>query len=176
MSTLNIKEYLDKKCIDKHVRVLSPYEMAVFITDPVKIESIIHPICNYKGQDTAIAKYVDGKWVINSYGYHWASSALISLSRKAGLFWSHRLEFRAFLTDFHAANARLVKKIEEARRITNEYRDKTDWIKVAESFKTQRRLMEERSSLYRDMFVTRFGKDDGILYEEEIEVLLKQLE
>ena len=167
---------MDDKYIDEHVRIISPYEMTVFITDPIRIEAYLHPMGNYRRQDTECAKLVDGKYVLNSHGYYWASRALRGISRKAKLFWLHRLEFKDFLTDFHTAYEQLEKKIAEIRSITNEYRDNADWIKVAESFKNQRRLMEQLSSLYREMFVTRFGKDDGILYEEEIDTLLKELE
>lgn len=148
--------------------------MKVFITEPFKLEVSVHPISYFKGQ-IDYAKQMNGKLVLTPYGFYLASSAFENLTRKAKLFWAHKSELKDFLADYHNYSEKLENEIAERRRITNEYREKADWNRTAESFKSQRLLMAQRSTLYNNMFRERFSENEGILYEEEIEKIFKKV-
>lgn len=166
---------LNNQFLNDHVKIISRNEMIVFVTEPFRIESYVHPIGYYNGKNKDIAKMVDGCLVLTPYGYHCASRTFTNLSRKVQLFWSHKSELKAFIEDYHDSRANIEQEIAESRKITNEYRRKADWNRAADSFKSQRRLMEQSSTLYRDMYIARFGKDEGFLFEDEIEDFFKKI-
>ena len=161
-----ISEYLDQ-----HVEMVSSNELLVFITKPFRLEEHIRPID--RRDKNGIAKMDKGELLLTPYGDYLASQALSVLYRKAKLFWTHKSELKDFLADYHDSKSKLEKEIAERRKITNEYREKADWNRTAESFKSLRLLLERQSSLYGKMFSERFGENEGILYEEEIEKFFK---
>ncbi len=159
--------------LDQHVEMVSSNELVVYITKPFKLEEHIRPI-GWR-DNNGIAKMYKGELLLTPYGDYLASQALSILSRKAKLFWAHKSELKDFLAEYHDSRAKLETEIAESRRITNEYREKADWNKTAESFKSLRLLLERQSSLYGKMFSERFGENEGFLYEEEIEEYYKKI-
>lgn len=160
--------------LDQHVEMVSSNELVVYITKPFRLEEHIRPI-GWRENKNGIAKMYKGELLLTPYGDLLASQALSNLARKARLFWAHKSELKDFLAEYHDSSAKLEKEIAECRRITNGYREKADWNKTAESFKSLRLLLKRQSSLYGKMFSERFGENEGILYEEEIEEYYKKI-
>lgn len=175
MNSSRLKAQLQyRELINEHITIISRKEMIVFITEPFRLEVSVHPISYFKGQ-IDYAKQLNGKLVLTPYGFYLASKTFENLTRKARLFWAHKSELKDFLADYHDSKSKLEKEIAESRKITNEYREKADWNRTAESFKSLRLLLERQSSLYGKMFSERFGENEGILYEEEIEKFFKKV-
>lgn len=163
---------IDYNDIDRHVKDISSYQFTVFIDEPIKLERVISSLPYYAQQDISVSYKHSSGLSLNSLGYCLAKRALDSLQEKASFIAAHKDEFEGFLASFHKQHEMLSELVQEARLQTQKARMAADWHTQPGLFRKQMELDKKLESLYREMFMTRFGKDAVFLSEDALKDII----